>query len=78
VTDGGVCGPNQGFSEVLANQCTQFCIEKRVITAETVSEAVEILHRLDKGQLITRKFPYMLQRSWKVRHGVELAETQVR
>ena len=78
VTDGGVCGPNQGFSEVLANQCTQFCIEKRVITAETVSEAVKILHRLDKGQLITRKFPYMLQRSWKVRHGVELAETQVR
>lgn len=78
VTDGGVCGPNQGFSEILANQCSQLCIEKRIITAGEVSEAVAILNKLDKGQSVTRRFPYMLQEAWKNRNGVRLPDNEMR
>ena len=78
VTDGGVCGPNQGFSQVLANQCTQFCIEKRVITACEVKEAIEILNRLGNRQTVTRKFPYMLQDAWQQRNGEKLPDTEMR
>lgn len=78
VTDGGVCGPNQGFSQVLANQCTQFCIEKRVVTAFEVKEAIEILNRLSNRQTVVRKFPYMLQDAWKSRNGVSLPDTEMR
>lgn len=78
VTDGGVCGPSQGFSDILANQCSQFCIEKRIITAEEVHEAIDILHRLSKGLTVTRKFPSMLREAWKNRNGVELPTTTMR
>ena len=78
VTDGGTCGPNQGFSNLLANQCTKFCIEKRVITVETVVGAVETLSRLGAGQTVTRKFPYMLEHAWKEKNGVSLPSTVMR
>lgn len=64
VTDGGVCGPNQGFSELLANQCTAYCLEKRIIVVENATKAVETLERLKAGAHIERKFPMMLKESW--------------
>ena len=78
VTDGGVCGPNQGFSSLLANQCTQFCIDKRIITAYEVNEAVQILNRLNLGQRVVRRFPPMLQDAWNKKNGARLPETEVR
>lgn len=78
VTDGGVCGPNQGFSDILANQCTKLCLDKRIITAFEVKEVVGILNRLDRGQSVKRRFPYMLQESWKNRNGEKLPDTEMR
>ena len=78
VTDGGTCGPNQGFSRILANQCTKFCIEKRVITVETVKGAVETLSRLNAGQTVTREFPSMLQHAWQEQNGVRLPSSVMR
>jgi hypothetical protein len=78
VTDGGTCGPNQGFSNTLANQCTKFCIEKRVITVETVEGAVQTLTRLSAGQTVTREFPSMLQHAWREKNGVRLPATVMR
>lgn len=46
VTDGGVCGPNQPYSDMLANQCTAYCIEKKVIIVENAEIAIEILEKL--------------------------------
>lgn len=78
VTDGGVCGPNQGYSEILANQCTKLCLEKRIIVADEVKEVVGILNRLDKGLTVKRRFPYMLQEAWKNRNGEQLPVTEMR
>lgn len=64
VTDGGVCGPNQGFSELLANQCTAFCMEKKVIVVETPNKAVETLEKLKAGATVERSLPYMLREAW--------------
>lgn len=72
VTDGGVCGPHQGFSEILANQCSQYCIEKRVLVVPHVEEAVETLNRLSNGHTVTRQWPDMLEQSWKERNGESL------
>lgn len=65
VTDGGVCGPNQGFSDLLANQCTAYCIEKKVTIVETPSLAVELLEKLKAGVSIEKPpLPYMLANAW--------------
>lgn len=73
VTDGGVCGPNQGFSELLANQCTAYCLEKKVHVVEDAGQAVELLTALSKGlTLPKRKFPYMLENAWQKRNGTKI------
>lgn len=74
VTDGGVCGPQQGFSELLANQCTSYCLEKKVMVVPTAEKAVELLVRLSNGirTYSTDEFPEMLKESWRNRNGVEI------
>ena len=64
VTDGGVCGPHQGFSPMLANQCTAYCYEKKVIVVEDADEAVETLEKLKAGATIERTLPAMLRNAW--------------
>ena len=64
VTDGGVCGPNQGFSELLANQCTAYCMEKKIIIVEDADKAVETLEKLKAGATIERSLPPMLKDAW--------------
>ena len=64
VTDGGVCGPNQGFSELLANQCTAYCMEKKIIIVATPTNAVETLEKLKAGATIERSLPHMLKEAW--------------
>lgn len=73
VTDGGVCGPRQGFSELLANQCTAYCLEKKIHAVGTAGEAVELLSALANGRAIPpRRFPYMLQHAWQKRNGTKI------
>lgn len=72
VTDGGVCGPNQGFSRILANQCSSYCLEKKVIVVPHAEEAVETLNRLSHGLTVQRKFPEMLEHAWREQNGVGL------
>ena len=70
MTDGGVCGPNQGFSELLANQCTAFCLEKKVHLTEDANATIALLGALSKGLTIPKTpFPYMLKHAWEVRGG---------
>lgn len=70
MTDGGVCGPNQGFSELLANQCTAFCLEKKVHLTEDAEATIALLGALSKGMTIPKsRFPYMLKNAWESRGG---------
>jgi hypothetical protein len=66
VTDGGVCGPNQGFSEMLANQCTSYSYEKKVIIVEDADTCVDVLNKLKNGTHIDRGslVPSMLKKAW--------------
>lgn len=73
VTDGGVCGPSQGFSEILANQCTTLCLEKKVYAVETPDDAVKLLTGLSNGvKPHKRSWPYMLEAAWRNRNGVSI------
>jgi hypothetical protein len=78
VTDGGVCGPNQGFSRVLANQCTAYCKEKRIIVVPDVKEAVVALHHLRAGRPAKREWPHMLRASWEQAHSNPLENDEIR
>jgi hypothetical protein len=70
MTDGGVCGPNQGFSELLANQCTAFCLEKKIHLTEDAEATIALLGALSKGMTIPKtRFPYMLKHAWESRGG---------
>jgi hypothetical protein len=70
MTDGGVCGPNQGFSELLANQCTAFCLEKKIHLTENAEATIALLGALSKGLTIPKTpFPYMLKHAWEARGG---------
>lgn len=70
MTDGGVCGPNQGFSQTLANQCTAFCLEKKVHLTEDAEATIALLHALSKGIALPKsRFPYMLKDAWESRGG---------
>ena len=70
MTDGGVCGPHQGFSELLANQCTAFCLEKKIHLTEDAEATIALLGALSKGVTIPKsRFPYMLKHAWESRGG---------
>ena len=70
MTDGGVCGPNQGFSKTLANQCTAFCLEKKVHLTEDAEATIALLDALSKGIALPKsRFPYMLKDAWESRGG---------
>lgn len=78
VTDGGVCGPTQGFSNLLANQCTQFCKEKRIIVVPDTDSAVKALHELRAGRTTKRRWPAMLSHAWEQATGNKLADDELR
>ena len=70
MTDGGVCGPNQGFSQTLANQCTAYCLEKKVHLTHDAEATIALLHALSKGIALPKSpFPYMLKDAWESRGG---------
>ena len=78
VTDGGVCGPNQGFSQLLANQCTQYCKEKRIIVVPDAQSAIKALRELRSGRTTKRVWPYMLRNAWEQANSVKLADDEMR
>ena len=49
---------------MLANQCTAYCYEKKVIVVEDADEAVETLEKLKAGATIERTLPDMLRNAW--------------
>lgn len=78
VTDGGVCGPHQGYSEMLAMQCINYCKKNRIIVLPHVEEALVQLKTLQRGQSARRQWGYMFKRTWQDMQGVSLADDEVR
>ena len=78
VSDGGVCGPNQGYSDLLAMQCITLCLKHRVINVEDAGEAITQLNALKAGRPAKRKWAYMLANTYKKLHGEPLLNDEVR
>jgi len=74
VTDGGVCGKNDGFHEILAMQCINFCKKHHIIVVPYVEEAIEELRKMQSGQKGQSRWPAMLRHTWKNQMGTEMPE----
>ena len=72
VTDGGVCGPNQPYNEILAMQCITFCKQKNIIIVPHADEAVEQLKSLKAGNKAKNIFPRMFKQTYKELTGIAL------
>ena len=57
VTDGGVLGPGQGYSDQLSMQCIKTCIKSKVLIRDRVSSAVELLNDIAARKPIKRWWP---------------------
>jgi hypothetical protein len=78
ITDGGVCGPNQGYSETLAMQCINFCKKNRIVVLPHVEEAVKQLKKLQMGQPASRQWSSMFRHTYKDKTGTPLLNDEVR
>jgi len=72
VTDGGVCGPSQGFSAILAMQCIDFCKKNNIIVVPNVEESVKMLTDLRVGKTIKSHWPYMFRNTYREQTGTVL------
>lgn len=72
VTDGGVCGSNASFSNVLAMQCINFCKKHNIVVVPFVEEAITELRKMKNGGKPESRYPEMLRMAWKESIGTEL------
>jgi hypothetical protein len=72
ISDGGVCGKNSGFSEVLAVQCVNTCLKNNVIVVEHVETAIEALRQLRMGEKPRSHWPLMLRSAYRSKMRVAI------
>ena len=77
MTDGGVCGPNQPFSELLAMQCIEYCKKNRIVVVETVTEVIGALSSLKVNRRARRTWNGMFRDTYRKRTGSLLANDEV-
>lgn len=76
VTDGGVCGANDGFSELLAMQCITYAQQHGYIVVPHVQEAIEQLRNLRVNGKAHSVYPYTFQHIYKDHMGKALTERE--
>ena len=69
VSDGGVCGPHQGFSSALALQCIRYCIKNNVVVVPHLDDALKQLKRMRGGQKGRTMWPRQLCRVYRDANG---------
>jgi hypothetical protein len=65
VTDGGVCGPNQNYTDIQAMQCINFCKQHGIIVVPHVEEAIRLLTGLRAGRKMTSVWPIMFKTAYR-------------
>lgn len=73
VTDGGVCGINDGFSELLTMQCISYALQHNYIVVPHIEEAIEQLRRLRTGGTARSVYPPLFDQTWRKHMGSPLA-----
>ena len=74
VSDGGVCGAGQGSSDALAMQCIKYCIKNRVLVVPHLSEAVEMLQKMKRGDKGRTRWPSQLRYAYRKLNGSSLKD----
>ena len=74
VSDGGVCGPSQGFSNALAIQCIKYCVKNRVLVVPHLEDALTQLQNMKRGQKGKTIWPRQLRSVWRDANGSSLTE----
>lgn len=74
VTDGGVCGAHDGFSELLSMQCITYARQHNFIVVPHIEGAIEQLRNLKIHGKAHSVYPYMFQRTYQNYMGVPLPE----
>jgi len=69
VTDGGVCGKNDGFSNLLAMQCMTYAKQHNYIVVPHVEEAIEQLRNLRINGRAQSVYPWQFRRIWMEHMG---------
>lgn len=69
VTDGGVCGHNDGFHSVLAMQCLSYARKNRYVIVPHADEAIKQLKQLANGGKARSVYPAMFREVWRETHG---------
>ena len=72
VSDGGVCGPSQGFSNALAMQCIKYCIKNRVLVVPHLEDALTQLQNMKRGQKGKTIWPRQLRNVYREANGSSL------
>ena len=72
VTDGGVCGAGDGYSDLLAMQCITYARKHKYIVVPHVGEAIEQLRNLRTGGSAHSVYPMMFQHVYQQQMGVSL------
>jgi hypothetical protein len=76
VTDGGVCGAGDSYSDVLALQCLNYARKNRYIIVPHVEEAIKQLSKMKSGGIPKSVYPQMFQKTWHDHTG-ELLEGEL-
>lgn len=76
VTDGGVCGANDGFSDLLAMQCITYARQHRYIVVPHIEEAIEQLRNLKVNGKAQSVYPYMFRNIYYQHMGIPLPERE--
>jgi hypothetical protein len=72
VTDGGVCGLNDGYSDKLAIQCLTYARKNKFIVVPHVGEAIRQLKQMSNGGTAKSVYPMMFVELWKELMGETL------
>ena len=72
VSDGGVCGPSQGFSNALAMQCIKYCVKNRVLVVPHLDDALTQLQNMKRGQKGKTIWPRQLRSVYREANGSSL------
>jgi len=64
ITDGGVCGKNDGFSELLAMQCMTYAKQHNYIVVPHIEEAIEQLRNLRMNGKAQSVYPWQFRKIW--------------
>ena len=74
VTDGGVCGAHDGFSDLLSMQCITYARQHNFIVVPHIEEAIQQLRNLKVNGKAHSVYPYMFQQTYYKHMGVPLPE----